>query len=126
MRCVLLVMKRKLLADALEKGLRENPRFRFCAEYAYENALLTADCVAPQIVVLEIPDSGAWTPEKCLALADALRARTPAPRLMVLCPESSPAACAQTVQALRAGRIDDFVYYDTSWQYLVSKLEALC
>ena len=44
---------------------------------------------------------------------------------MVLCPESSETACNATIQAAKEGFIQDYVFYDTSVQYLVSKLETL-
>lgn len=125
MSSVLLVMKRKVLADSLVRSMKDAPRFDFHTEYNYAGAILTAEVLRPTVVVLEIPESGDWTANKCLALCDRLREEHPSGKILILCPEGDPAACDATIAAVQDARINDFVFYDTSWKYLVSKLESM-
>lgn len=125
MKKILLVMYRKVLAEALVSDLRANTAFSLRVEYRYESAPISADVFQPDVVLMEIPESGKNTPEKCLLLCDALRKKQPACKTLLLTPEGNEEACSLTIQAAREGRISDFVYYDTSIRYLISKLEAL-
>jgi len=118
-------MYRKVLAEALVSDLRANTAFSLRVEYRYESAPISADVFQPDVVLMEIPESGKNTPEKCLLLCDALRKKQPACKTLLLTPEGNEEACSLTIQAAREGRISDFVYYDTSIRYLISKLEAL-
>jgi len=44
---------------------------------------------------------------------------------MLMCPENSRESRQAAVEAMSGGRIDDFVYYNVSMDYLESKLEVL-
>lgn len=125
MKKVLLVMCRKVLSDALTRSARDDGRFDFHSENNYSSALLTAELLAPDITVLEIPESGEWTPERCLAICRTIGKSLPGCAVMLLCPEGNPAAVEATIAARREGIIDDFIYYDSSVKYLMSKLETL-
>ena len=105
MKNVLLIMHRKILADALTRAMRDDERFQLFTEYDYSNALMTCQCAQAHVAVLEIPESGPWTPMSCFSLGDSLKERCPGLKLMILCPESSGTACTATVQARRQGRI---------------------
>ena len=125
MKQVLLVMYRKMLSDALIQHVSGSAQFSFYAESNYRCALLSAEIVQPAIAVVEIPESGEWTAERCLALCDCIRRSLPDCRMVALCPEENESICLQVIAAKKAGRLDDFLYYDTSINYLLSKLESL-
>lgn len=125
MSSVLLVMNRKVLADALIRSVKDNPLLEFYTEYNYAGAILTAEIFRPAVIVLEIPESGEWTASKCLALCDRMKEEHPDGKILILCPEGDTAACDATIAAVQASRVDDFVFYDTSWKYLMSKLESM-
>lgn len=125
LRKLMLIMHRKILVETLISGLRDYNEFEFIAEYDYNEAQ-TAVCVnQPEIILLEIPESGAVTSKDCLTFCDAVKEKNRSCKIMLLCPERNADACICTEQALHDKRIDDFVYYDTSMRYLVSKLRAL-
>jgi hypothetical protein len=118
-------MRRGILADALMQNRQAEEKFRFSRESNYKMALLTAELVRPDAAVLEIPESGEWTPERCMDLCGTLGRHLSGMPILVLCPEELPDACLRTVNAVKAGVIKDYVFYDTSTQYLLSKLDAL-
>lgn len=125
MKHILLIMRRGILADALMHTRQAEERFSFSRESNYKMALLTAELEKPDAAVLEIPESGEWTPERCMDLCGTLGRHLPQMPILVLCPEGLPEACKQTVNAVKSGVIRDYVFYDASTQYLLSKLEAL-
>ena len=125
-RSVLLVMKRKMLSDALIDAAIGDARFAMVTARDYATAALTAEACLPEIAVVEIPESGPWrTAEKCLAVCDAIRRQFPNCKQLILCNEDDMDSCAAAIRAKRANRIDDFLFYDSSVHYLFSKLEAL-
>ena len=54
-----------------------------------------------------------------------MKRQRPETRILLLCPENDPDACRVTIETVREKRADDFVFYDTSIRYLLSKLEML-
>lgn len=125
MNSILLIMKRKVLADALVRTMKDAPRFEFYTEYNYAGAILTTEILRPAVIVLEIPESGDWTVGKCLTLCDRLKETHPDGKILVLCPEGDTDACDATIAAVQESRVNDFVFYDTSWKYLISKMESM-
>ena len=123
---VLLVMHRRMLSDALIAQTGSDSRFTLTAERNYANAPLTAEACSPEIALVEIPESGLWKPaEKCLAICDAIRKQIPDCKQVILCSENDKESCHAAIQAKQKRRIDDFLFYENSANYLFCKLEAL-
>ena len=123
---VLLVMKRKMLADALINQAAWDTRFELMAAQNYATAALTAELCLPQITVVEIPECGDWKPaERCLGICDAIRGQFPNCKQVILCNEDDVDSYNAVIHARQENRIDDFVFYDSSLRYLFSKLDAL-
>ena len=123
---ILLIMSRKMLADALIAQAKTDRCFELWADQNYALAVVTAMSCRPAVVVVEIPESGSWhSAEKCLSICDAIRKELPGCKQVLLSSESDASSCRAAIQAKREKRIDDFLYYDTSVNYLFSKLESL-
>ena len=123
---VLLVMKRKMLSNALIKQASADSRFELMEARDYATATLTAESCLPEIAVVEIPESGLWkSAEKCLAVCDSIRNQCPNCKQVILCNEDDVDSYSAAIQAKQENRIDDFLFYDSSVHYLFSKLEAL-
>ncbi|MEA5003600.1 MAG: hypothetical protein VB081_08885 [Christensenella sp.] len=125
MSSVLLILNRRILGDTLIKTMKDSPQFQLHTEYEYNNAVSAARTIQPAVAVLELSNSGEWTIEKCIALCDRLKEACFGVKILVLCPEGNKEACNSTVTAVQAGRVDDFVFYDSSRKYLISKLESM-
>ena len=125
-RRVLLVMQRKMLSDMLIAQTGNDTRFEFTAEPRYASAALTAEACLPEIAVVEIPESGPWkSAGKCIAICDVIRKQLPDCKQVILCCENDKEAYQMAIQAKQEQRIDDFLFYDSSAHYFLSKLEAL-
>lgn len=125
MKRILLLMYRKLLADGLIHDLQQTMQYQIMSESRYQNAEIAADTWNPDVTILEIPESRETDCAKLLFLCDRMKQQHSQNRILVLCPEKVPEICEQVIQAFRQERIDDFVFYDTSMQYLMAKLRAL-
>jgi DNA-binding NarL/FixJ family response regulator len=122
---ILLIMDRKILAQALLAEMRDNSDFVFFTEYNYPKATVSADVFRPDAILMEVPESTEATFAECLDVCDEIRQILPTCKIILLSPEGDPKIRELTIEAVRYGRVDDFLYYDTSLQYLISKLEAL-
>jgi DNA-binding NarL/FixJ family response regulator len=123
---VLLIMHRKMLSDVLIEQAKNDLCFELRVDQNYALAVSTATSYTPGVVVVEIPESGSFrSAEKCLSICDAIRKQVPGCKRVLLCSESDADSCRAAIQAKMENRIDDFLYYDTSVNYLFSKLESL-
>ena len=122
---VLLMMYRKLMSDAVANSLGENPEFKLFLEQNYQNAECAAMSYLPDIAVVEVPESKSHQIHDYLAICTAIRRASPRCKLMLMCPENSIESKQAAVEAMKSGVIDDFIYYNVSMDYLVSKLEVL-
>ena len=122
---VLLIMYRKLMGDAMVNSLSKNPSFKLFLEQNYKNAGSAAMTYMPDIAVVEIPESRARHPRDYLKICTEIREASPQCKLLLMCPENSSESKHAAVDVMRAGEIDDFVYYNVSMDYLQSKLAVL-
>ena len=122
---VLLLMFRRIMSDAIMRSLADDSRFKFHASQNYGNAQSAAKTYTPDIALVEIPENKAYHPEDYVKICTEVRDATPGCKLLLMCPEDSGESKNAAVEAMQAGEIDDFVYYDVSIDYLVSKLLVL-
>jgi hypothetical protein len=120
----MLLMHRKVLAQAVMQTM-DHLRFDFFAEYNYENAKYSARAFLLEAAVVEVPETADDMAEYCLAKCDEIKTASPECSILLMCPEESESGRNACIEAKRTGRIDDFVFYDTSLKYLISKLDAL-
>lgn len=125
MQKVLLVMARKMLAQSFVRSMIGDNRFDFVVETNYDKALLTATSCSPHTAVVEIAESGEQPELIALNVCRQLRDFKPGCKLLLLCPESSEAAKDAAVSAKKDGSVDDFIFYDSSVEYLLKKLESM-
>ncbi|MDL2236499.1 hypothetical protein LJC56_01505 [Christensenellaceae bacterium OttesenSCG-928-K19] len=125
MSSVLLILNRRILGDTLIKTMKDSPQFQLHTEYEYDNAISAAIAIQPVVAVLELSNAGEWTIQRCIELCDRLKEECYGIKILVLCPEENKDACDSTVAAVQACRVDDFVFYDASRKYLISKLESM-
>ncbi|NLC89347.1 MAG: hypothetical protein GX681_04710 [Clostridiaceae bacterium] len=123
---ILLIMSREIISDSIIAQSKSGDRFDFYAESDYMSAVDSAIKYQPRIVILEVPESGSYkSAEKCLLISDEIRKHLPRIRQLLLCSETDAASRRAAIQAKQNKRIDDFLFYDTSVNYLFSKLESL-
>ncbi len=125
MKKILLIMDRKVLSDALLSEMDDPSKFVFYTEYNYIHAQISAVVFLPDTILMEIPESQKISPDQCLDICDEIRSNHPECKILLLTPEGNQRACELTIKAVQEGRVDDFLYYDTSMKYLVSKLRTM-
>lgn len=126
MQTIVLMMRRKPAAQGLIRKLRDSGEsLRLACEPDYARACEAIRAHAAGVALIEIAECGEYNAAYCLALCARLRRQAPGCKLLLMCPEQDTAAVSQAVQAKRDGRIDDFVFYDSTIEYLASKLLSL-
>jgi len=125
MRSIILVMKRKSMAQGLMLKMQAEPEVKLILQTDYALACGEIVSSAASAAVIEAAEDGQYNVEYCLVLCGLIRERAPECGLMLLCPESGAAGIEQAVSAKRSGAIDDFIFYDAGMEYMVAKLLSL-
>lgn len=123
MRTIVLLMQRKPVAQSLIRNLEKVRGIRLFYERNYSKAGSIIAANNADVALIEVAETGKYGVEYCLSLCVGLRASNC--KLLLLCPEQNELDVAVVVDAKRKGIIEDFVFYDTSIEYLESKLLAI-
>lgn len=125
-RTVVLVIWRKTIAQGMAQRLRDDPGIHLVFEPSHSLAQAAVRSRAADAALIEVAESGEHHGiADCLSLCARLREEAPQCKLLLMCPERNQGDVSRTVEAKRAGRIDDFVFYDSSIDYVASKLLAM-
>ena len=125
MQTIVLVMRRKPVAQSLMQRMQTEQSLNSAFEPDYAQAGAAIRMQGASIALIEAWESGEYDTPHCLALCIRLRKETPECKLLLMCPEQDKGSVAQAVEAKRDGRIDDFVFYDSTIDYLASKLLSM-
>lgn len=125
MQKILLNFQRKILAQSLIEVMKNDGRFEFYPEYVSENIPIAVQKYGVDIALIEIPETGENPAENCLKLCCDIRKGSPRCKLFLICPENNEFGKKIIVQAKQQGQIEDFVFYDSSLDYLIHKLESM-
>jgi len=125
-RTIVLVMWRRAVAQGLAHRLRNSPNLCLIFEPSHSLALNAVRSRTADTVLVEVAESGERHGiSDCLAFCARLRSEAPQCKLLLMCPENDRCGVSRVVEAKRAGHIDDFLFYDSSIDYLAAKLLAL-
>ena len=124
---VLLVLCRKVIAGLLIESISKNQNMRVYGVYKHNEVRSAAMTYKPQLALIEVADRyGDPVPaEDALDVCLDIRESSPDCKIMLLCPERDKESVNMCVDAKKRGEIQDFLFYEASVEYLVSKLEAL-
>ena len=115
-------MRRKPIAQGLMQKLREDQNHNLIFEPDYAHADVAIRSHNADTALIEIGESAEFDASYCLALCAWLRQETPQCKLMLMCPEQNADSVSKVIKAKKKERIDDFVFYDSTTEYLISKL----
>ena len=119
-------MYRRILAQSLYDSLQVNkPELVVRLEHQYDQAVNAASRQQPDVVMVEIRENRVSPGEDPYEICSEIRKALPNCKIMLMCPEGSIRNRRRTIAAMQAGDIDDYVFYDTSIDYFISKLETL-
>ena len=122
---VMLLLCRRVIADLLVKSVEKNGNVEAFGIYDYKNAVNSAMVRKPDIALVEIPEKSGSPARDALEICEGIKGAIPVCKLVLLCPEHDKESVSACVEAKKLGKVEDFLFYDSGVDYLVSKLEAL-
>ncbi len=125
MSIIMLMMVRESIVESLTAKLQNSPNVSVIHDPDYDNAKLTIGRHNPNVAVIEVTETDRHNVSYCLALCQQLRQLVPKCKLLVMCPEQDENGVKQVVDAKLTKKIDDFVFYDVTVDYLTSKILSL-
>jgi len=125
MSSVLLIIWRNAIAESLLAELAKEPELRLYYETCYTQAAALIRDHNVKVALIEAEEMGVHDIFYCLELCATLRDEDESCKLILMCPDQDEEAVAQAVKAMQEGRIDDFVFFEASIDYLSSKILAM-
>ena len=116
----------KVLAQSLSSAMNARPELELKAFILSDSsqALLDVEVLKIDVAVLDVTSGVNTDASPTLSLCKKLRQAAPACRLLLLLSQNDRAGKKTVVAAVHASIADDFVFYDTSLEYLFAKLSA--
>jgi len=125
MSAIVLIMWRRAIAESLLAKLDTEPFLRLCYEPDYTRADICVKKNNAKVALIEAAETGVHDVARCLEICAVMRKEAENCKLILMCPDQDEEAVAQTVNAMQEGRIDDFVFYEASFDYLSSKIMTM-
>lgn len=125
MQTIVLIMRRRPVVQALMAKMQTDQSVHLIFEADYAHADVTIRSHGASIALIEVAEMGEYDVSHCLALCTWLRKETPQCKLLLMCPEQDKGGVAQAIAAKHDSQIDDFVFYDSTIDYLMSKLLSM-
>ena len=125
MKPILFISTNKILGQGLSAAILTKPEigFKWAAQLNYSQAVVGADIFHADMVIVDVVDQ--MDMEYAADICQSLRENNRAVKILLLVRPEQPIVRRKSVDAQKAGLIDNFVFYDSSLTYLLAKLEAL-
>ncbi|MGI6497369.1 MAG: hypothetical protein ACOX0U_00755 [Oscillospiraceae bacterium] len=126
MKKVGFITTNKVLAQSLAAAVRNHPDLRLEPFLLLNPRQITldADLVKIDIAVIDVMEAPPKEAETAGSICKKLRQTVPNCRLLLLVSQDNEKGCKMTIDAIKSGAADDFVFYDMSLEYLFAKLAA--
>lgn len=125
MLTIVLLMHRKAIAHGLMEKIRENSDISMIHESDYDKGQDLVSINNANIALIEVTESGPFDMSYCLKLCSDLRKDKPECKLLLMCSEQNENTVKLVIAAKGEKKIDDFVFYDVTIDYLISKLISM-
>ena len=122
---VMLLLCRRVIADLLINSIERNGDVEAFGVYDFKNAVHSAAVRKPDIALVEIPEKNGDPALETLIVCSGIKNICPACKIVLLCPEQDKISVNECVKAKKQGKVEDYLFYDSGVDYLVSKLESL-
>lgn len=125
MKTILFISTNKILGQGLSAAIlaKSEIGFKWAAQLNYSQAVVGADIFHADMVIVDVVDQ--MDMEYAADICQSLRENNRAVKILLLVRPEQPIVRRKSVDAQKAGLIDNFVFYDSSLTYLLAKLEAL-
>jgi len=91
----------------------------------YSRTKLCIEANDAKVAFIEAAETGDNGVAQCLEICAAIRNDAKNCKLILMCPNQDEEAVAQTLNAKQDGKIDDFVFYEASLDYISSKIVTM-
>ena len=125
MPIVILIMKRKPVAQGFMNSLKASPDIRLVYQPYYHKSSITIQEYKARVALIEVAETGPYDIGYCLALCNELRETAPECKLILMCSEQDEKTINLVIDAKGKDEIDDFVFFDVTKDYLLSKLISI-
>ena len=122
---VLLVVQRRAIVQGLIDKLQNNSSISLVHEADFTHALTAVIFHNAKAALIEVAESGMHDLDYCLNLCQEIRDLVAECKLIIMCSEQDEESVKRVIQTKWEGKIDDFVFYDVTMDYLVSKLKSI-
>ena len=125
-KIVMLVLCRKVISGLLIEAIKQRTDMDAFGVYEFNKARNMAMVRQPKIALVEIPENRGDPAREALDICGDIQEVSPGCRIILICPENDEESVAACIEAIKEGKINDYLFYDLSVDYLVSKLISLC
>ena len=121
------ITRNRVLAQSLSAFIKNNPELPFEAVILQNisQAVLDAEVMKIDIAVVEMAAGTAKEAAAISSLCEALRNAVPNCRILILTPPDNQAGRDAAISATRLGCADDYIFFDSTIDYLFTKLLSL-
>lgn len=125
MKTVLFISSNKMLGQGLSTAIQSKLEFDFlwATQLHYSQAIVGVNIFHADVVILDIVDQEDMG--QSVKICQSIRQERQDIKILLLVRPEQSTVCSQVVETKNAGLIDDFVFYDSSLNYLLAKLAAL-
>ena len=124
-KIVILVLCRKVIAKLFIEHITNNTQMEALGVYKFSEVRNIAMVHNPTLALVEIPERHGDSVQEAFDVCGNIKEACPNCKIMLMCPEQDKKSVDACVEAKKKGKIEDYVFYDTSPEYLTSKLKAL-
>jgi response regulator RpfG family c-di-GMP phosphodiesterase len=122
---VMLVLCRKVISGLLIEAIQKRTEITAFGVYEFNKAKNMAMVRQPKIALVEIPERHGTPAQDALDICEEIKEVSPGCKVMLICPENDEESVRACLKAVKERKINDFLFYDSSVDYLVAKLESL-
>jgi len=124
-KTVILALCRKLISNLIKETIEKRPGMEVIAGDGYKYADVIAETHKPNIALVEMPERDGTPDPDILKICGEIKAGSPGCMVILICPEKDSDRVNECVEAKKRGYIDEFLFFDATSDYLISKIEAL-
>ena len=126
-KAVMLVLcQRRIVAEALVGYIERSSNLSAFVVRKFTDAADIAKVRLPVLALVEIPERYGSPALDTLDVCEEIKKASPGCKIVLLCPEQDKESVDICIDERWRGSIEDFLFYDSSMDYLASKLKALC
>lgn len=120
---IVLIMERQAIAQRLSQMLNESPDMSLvCSDYSCAERLVANHHA--HIALIEVSENDVYDLAYCLRMAKEIKSDSAVCKVLLMCSEQNSETVEGVVQAKNQGKIDDFLFYDCTFPYMLSKLSV--